>query len=774
MIDEIAEALAALNSKGTFATGLTCPSSELQLRVEGVGPIHFPVSSATAKKLAKLAQPALFGKRTRTIYDPEVRDTGEIPAKQIRVDGCWARALELQLEHIRRRLGLSAETRLEAKLDKLLVYGPGQFFAPHQDSERSNTMIGTLVVELPSSHQGGAVVVEHRGAKRTFSGARRGNSELSLLAFYADCRHEVKRVEHGYRITLTYQLHAHALSRRGGTAAVRVPAVERLAESVRAYFATPVSSGYGSAPLEGPDRLIYLLDHEYSERSLAWNRLKNGDCVRAQALREVARPLDCEIHLALADVHENWACADGEDGYGDRYDEENEGDEDDVDEGEEEGDYELLDLLDTDLELRHLVAADGSKANARIRPSMDEVCFARASHELKPFRTEHEGYMGNYGNTVDRWYHRAAVVLWPRARSFFLRAKAEPSWAIAQIARLLRSGQTEQARQRLAEVLIIWEQSVRGADPAVAALPVLKLARELDDAELAARLLGPLGLTAMTGAAAETFSESVEHFGPEWGRRLVVAWTARPRYDASDWRPGFARLGGALRAAGESARELGIWMLVEDMESLRDDLAHFQEEPSRPRRSSERFVLEHARQLLETAVALDASRSGDELARLLADPTEGLPAATAVALLKRLAKDFRPAATRAMRLAPLHERLVRELAAQVRSPARADDDWSIALKRRCDCELCVELGQFLRAPEQIELRWPVSAEKRQHVHHAIDDDELPVSHQTERRGSPYTLVLKKLPALFACEAKARAEHEAQLAWLEKNRGRFVE
>jgi predicted 2-oxoglutarate/Fe(II)-dependent dioxygenase YbiX len=65
---------------------------------------------------------------------------------------------------------------------------------------------GSLVVELPSRHEGGALVVEHRGEKKVFRGASRRASDLSLLAFYADCHHEVKPVDSGYRITLTYHL----------------------------------------------------------------------------------------------------------------------------------------------------------------------------------------------------------------------------------------------------------------------------------------------------------------------------------------------------------------------------------------------------------------------------------------------------------------------------------------------------------------------------------------------------------------------------------------
>ena len=88
---------------------------------------------------------------------------------------------------------------------------------------------------------------------------------------------------------------------------------------VRAHFATPRPARGPRWPSEGPpERLVYLLDHEYTQKGLAWGRLKNGDTVRAALLREVADRLDCEIVLALADVYESWSCEDdwGYDGFG--------------------------------------------------------------------------------------------------------------------------------------------------------------------------------------------------------------------------------------------------------------------------------------------------------------------------------------------------------------------------------------------------------------------------------------------------------------------------
>jgi hypothetical protein len=43
------------------------------------------------------------------------------------------------------------------------VYEKGQLFLPHQDAEKDDTMIGTLVVSLPSLHTGGEVLIEHDG-----------------------------------------------------------------------------------------------------------------------------------------------------------------------------------------------------------------------------------------------------------------------------------------------------------------------------------------------------------------------------------------------------------------------------------------------------------------------------------------------------------------------------------------------------------------------------------------------------------------------------------
>lgn len=267
----------------------------------------------------------------------------------------------------------------------------------------------------------------------------------------------MQAIKQGHRIVLTYNLMIEGSSTSGAT----LDQTATLARSLRDFFMTPGpprrNSNRGEDP---PDRLIYLLDHQYTQRELAWHRLKNSDAARVTALRAVAQQLDCEIQLALADVHETWACEQEyggyEHGWGRSHDEDEEpGDESDDRSSETPT---LTELIDSDVELRHWIGSGvRPKAIASIVHA-NELCYTKPSSELEPFESQHEGYMGNWGNTVDRWYHRAAVVLWPRERTFIIRAKASPQWAIAEVAKTLKARDTAQALALAQRLLPFWSR----------------------------------------------------------------------------------------------------------------------------------------------------------------------------------------------------------------------------------------------------------------------------------------------------------------------------
>ena len=138
------------DAQTVFSVELTARTADLSLQVEGFGQVRFPVTPAKARKLAGLGQPARFGRGKETLTDPDVRDTWEIPKHLVRAE--WNDvALTDILTTVKDELGLPNAAELTADLHSLLVYEPNQFFLVHQDSEKDDSMVGTLVVTLPAS-----------------------------------------------------------------------------------------------------------------------------------------------------------------------------------------------------------------------------------------------------------------------------------------------------------------------------------------------------------------------------------------------------------------------------------------------------------------------------------------------------------------------------------------------------------------------------------------------------------------------------------------------
>lgn len=303
-----------------FSAQLLAPADSLRLEVAGVGPVSLPLRAPQAKKLIAVARPAMFGRGEETLTDTSVRDTAELTPDQFTLGGPgWEAVLDGALEHFRDELGLAGTARLRAEPHSMLVYGKGQFFLPHQDSEKDDAMVGSLVLSLPSAHTGGELVVDHAGESIPYQASKK---ELTFVAFYADCRHEVKPVKSGYRVTLTFNL----LADTEADAEEVEPATE-LARCLSEHFDTRVTSRYGGRDLGLPNRLVYLLDHEYTQRGLSWRRLKGADAERAALVRAAAEQAGCESVLALAEVRETWDAMSDEDGWWDNFSYDDEDDE---------------------------------------------------------------------------------------------------------------------------------------------------------------------------------------------------------------------------------------------------------------------------------------------------------------------------------------------------------------------------------------------------------------------------------------------------------------
>jgi hypothetical protein len=72
-------------------------------------------------------------------------------------------------------------------------------------------MFGSLVIVFPTPHEGGALLLRHRGREWIFESGqereRKQEPSIDYVAFFSDVEHEVTQVTSGHRVTLTYNLY---------------------------------------------------------------------------------------------------------------------------------------------------------------------------------------------------------------------------------------------------------------------------------------------------------------------------------------------------------------------------------------------------------------------------------------------------------------------------------------------------------------------------------------------------------------------------------------
>lgn len=116
-------------------------------------------------------------------------------------------------------------------------------------------------------------------------------------------------------------------------------------------------------------------------------------------------------------------------------------------------------LIEHSTTLDHWVDTDNvTQKLGHLQVRDDEIVCIRDTDEDDLVNSEYEGYMGNYGETLDYWYRRAAVVLWPQSSELLqqfdldfdkaLKALEALACQPAQAAKVLNTVQVVKSRLR--------------------------------------------------------------------------------------------------------------------------------------------------------------------------------------------------------------------------------------------------------------------------------------------------------------------------------------
>jgi 2OG-Fe(II) oxygenase superfamily len=381
------------------------------ITVNGVGVLSFPIPEIQVKAMIREASLAPYGRGEDTILDTSVRKTWQISPDHIQIGGkSWQMNFDAILDEIKTALGC-LDVTVSAELYKLLIYDEGGFFLPHRDSEKSPGMFGTMIIALPSSHEGGQLVVRHKDNKAIIDLSGAEGSELKFGAFYADCEHEVLPVTKGYRICLVYNL----IQKFSGENRNKTDTFDSLKAPCYINEIQEASNILKTAFTDNddqPSKLVWLLEHQYSTAELSFNSLKNTDAAIAKVLTKAAEQARCALYLGIVHIEESGS-AEADFGYYSSRSRRGYYRDDEMD--VESDDYEIVDICDSERYIDGWMDPQNRlKDFGRVPIEEGELLPSHALDGVEPDEQRLLEATGNAGVSFERAYHRAALILWPQ------------------------------------------------------------------------------------------------------------------------------------------------------------------------------------------------------------------------------------------------------------------------------------------------------------------------------------------------------------------------
>ncbi|KAJ6599163.1 hypothetical protein DFH09DRAFT_27215 [Mycena vulgaris] len=384
------------------------------LRLGSLGHIGLPLSSREAEHIKVHCVQAPFGKGERTLVDKSVRDTWEMDASQVHFDNpAWKTFMVQVSQEVCLKLGLAAKQVSTVRCEpyKLLLYETGSHFLPHQDTEKTKGMFATVIVVLPSPFQGGAAHLSHGDLSTIVDSSPCSLSNVSVLAWYTDVLHEIKPITGGHRLAVAFNLIQTASSR---------PELPKTDDHLRKLKHVLLS---WKQRTDVPDKLMYLLQHKYSLASLRGDCLKGADAYKVALLQSLAKQLDFDVGLANVECH---VVGYGDDDFGHRggY-----GSEDDDDVG-------MAEVEEQTMTISNLVDLEGQHIQKEVECKEDdsEFCPMGLRDEVEagnPDEREYEGYQGNGAGSLELWYRRTVLVIWPHRHNAEMKYGTNPGRALA-------------------------------------------------------------------------------------------------------------------------------------------------------------------------------------------------------------------------------------------------------------------------------------------------------------------------------------------------------
>ena len=719
-----------------------------RVEVEGAGTLSFPIPDAQIAAMVRRAKRAPYGRGEDTIVDTSVRNVWQIAPGKVRIGGkSWAANFENILSKVKVGLGCD-DAGVSAELYKLLVYDRGGFFLAHRDTEKTDGMFGTLVVTLPSTYRGGALRIRHAGREVTVDTNAADPSEISYVAFYADCEHEALPVREGSRVCLVYNL----IQRRPKAKQRTLKAPEYESQTKQA---AAILDRFLKAP-DAPAKIAWLLDHQYSPAGLSFSALKGGDAAKAQVLVRAAARAHCTAHLAIVHIGESGA-AEAE--YDERFyrsrrsryryykDEEEE-------DGDEDANFTVVTVDDSWRYVDEWRDTDGRAVEfGRIPLTSGELLPAGALDGEPPDEKRLTEASGNEGATYERSYHRAALVLWRQDRTVDVLLHAGVVAVLPYLKQLVAGGRHARPEGIAVAERVVdawpddahrWENySIRKSWPEAAdRIEMIGALTKLNPPALLERFLREVVISSYDGSETGALLASINVLrGGQAATVLATLMSARMPERPNECTELLLALGEDPSTCFPEVAQAAVATL-ERIGTRDSEQEAFDSEPEERKRPLGPEFLENLLRALQRFQG--GALCGAAAEKIASRPEIFSPVALVVPAVEQICGgQLQKTAAVDSSIRHLWTSAAEFLLSRSEVPPQPPADWRLNVELSCPCADCRDLQAFARDPAERVHRFRVKKERRRHLHNTIDKYRLDMTHVTDRAGSPQTLVCTK-------------------------------
>jgi hypothetical protein len=391
----------------------------------------------------------------------------------------------------------------------------------------------------------------------------------------------------------------------------------------------------------------------------------------------------------------------------------------------DEDDFEEYDVDEEEVYAHSFISAAGEKIDVK-KLRLDEAdLLAKTPLREGPGRGYHiSEATGNEGATKDLWYHRGAVIIWPKDREFDLVTRMDMDYGIYVLKTSLQKPNLADSNYR---------QKIIGlADHILENLPTYRkneISKELiliEDVTLLKKFLHKqMNQYTLSQVDDQIVRQILERFGWQHFEEDIRAYLT-PRQGALGWLNALLLAGVSLSGEGQSIMTRWVnelWQPSLEYGLTREAIAN----------------------LVQMVSLLKIETLTDEIVAFLSGQKqkEFLTTTYGPALVSSL-KALKGRDYDRIIMKKFSEDVCQRIKVDFPAPPEAPKDWSREGRLNCDCEFCTEVNIFLPDPERSEISFYKTLKRNLlHIESKVEESQVELDIEIRRTPPKFEGTCKK-------------------------------